>query len=251
MSYTCECQAGALSRGSMFLVCICFILSGCARQLTPFGRARKADTIEAYEEFVRNYPQDPRARFARDRIEVLRLLEAHRSGNVPMAAPNMETSEQRVADRAAPTSVRQGPWNLAASPPRSSSFILDLYHGGEAPVPHKLRIDQQGEQVTYTLQHGSGLGGYYLTAGIPFVAFRRLWGVVAASEPGAFRPSYGRMVSPEDYRGNLIIEVDTGTERLSRMTRLEGMNFADENLTSLLRAMAEMHPGDHRMPFLR
>ena len=112
-------------------------------------------------------------------------------------------------------------------------------------------MDQQGEQVTYTLQHGSGPNGYYLNAGVPFALFRRLWAAVVARDVGSYKLSYGRMVSTEDYRGNLVIEVDTGTERLSRMIRLEGLNIEDGNLRSLLRSMAEMHPGDHSMYFLR
>lgn len=252
MSQKRKNQTGALRRsGAAFLVGMCLVLSGCARQLTPYGKARKADTIAAYEEFVRTNPHDPRARFARDRIEVLRLLEAHRSGDMTMAAPNRAVAQQRVTDRAEPTSVRQGPWNLTSALPRRSAFTLDLYHGDIDPVPHQLRIDQQGEQVTYTLQHGSGPGGYYLTAGVPFAAFKRLWAVVAAGEVGSFRPSYGRMGSTADCRGSLVIEVDTGTERLSRMIRLEGLNFEDGNLRNLLKSMAQMHPEDHVVDFFR
>ena len=252
MSQKCESQTGALSLSGLALfIGMSLVLNGCAKQLTPYGRARQADTIEAYEEFVRTSPHDPRARFVRDRIEVLRLLEAHKSGDATMAAPNRVASGQRLTNRTKPSSMRQGPWNLTAGPPRSSTFILDLYHGGAAPVPHKLRIDQQGEQVTYSLQHGSGPNGYYLNAGVPFALFGRLWTTVVTSDVGSYKSSYGRMASTADYRGNLVIEVDTGSERLSRMIRLEGLNFEEENLRSLLRSMAEMHPGDHSMHFLR
>ena len=244
-------ETGALwCSGAAFLIGMCLVLSGCARQLTPYGKARKADTIAAYQEFVRTNPHDPRARFARDRIEVLRLLEAHRSGNTTMAAPNRAVAQQRVTDRAEPKSVRQGPWNLTAYPPRSSTFTLDLYHGDIDPVPHKLRIDQEGELVRYTLQHGAG-PGYYLTASVPFASFGRLWAAVVSSDIGSYGPSYGRAVSMGDYRGSLVIEVDTGTERLSRVIRLEGLNFEDRNLRSLLSSMAQMHPADHGMHFLR
>jgi hypothetical protein len=119
------------------------------------------------------------------------------------------------------------------------------------PVPHKLIIDQQGQRVTYTLQHGSGPDGYYLAAGVTFASFRRLWESVVARDVDSYKPSYGSMSSTEDYRGNLIIEVDTGTERLSRVIRLEGLNYEDESLSELVKSMAQMHPQNHRMHFLR
>ncbi len=250
-------RADILSGQSLLLLLLMYLLlSGCARQLTPFSKARKADTIEAYEEFIRTNPQDPRVRYARHRIEVLRLLEAHRSGDASMAAPK-ENAYRTSAAPAPPTNLRQGPWNLNGAYPRSSTFTLDLYHGSSpqgvhrtTPVPHKLIIDQQGQTVTYTLQHGSLPNGYYLTAGVPFTSFRRLWESVVARDIGSYRPSYGSMSSTGDYRGNLIIEVDTGTERLARVIRLEGLNFKDENLRNLLKSMAAMHPQDHSMSFL-
>ncbi|UCE50537.1 MAG: hypothetical protein JSW47_10310 [Phycisphaerales bacterium] len=252
MSRKYEKRAGASSHGSLaILIGVCLVLSGCARELTPFGRARKTDTIEAYEEFIRTSPNDPRVRFARDRIEVLRLLEAHRSGNATLAAPNRAASEDRTAVGLEPKEVRLGPWNLTAVPPRSSSFTLDLLHGSVAPVPHKLRIEQKGELVTYTLQYGSGPGRYYLTAGVPFASFRRLWAAVVTSDVGSYGPSYGRPASMADYRGNLTIEVDTGTERLSRTIRLEGSSIENESLRSILKSMADMHPEDHSMNFFR
>jgi len=251
MSQERKNQTGALwLGGAAFLVGICLVLTGCARQLTPYGKARKADTVEAYEEFVRTNPHDPRVRFARDRIEVLRLLEAHRSGNTTMAAQSRAASEQRVTDRAEPAAVRQGPWNLTAVPPRSSTFTLDLYHGDIDPVPHNLRIVQEGESVRYTLQHGVG-PAYYLTAHIPFASFRRLWTAVVARDVSSYGSSYGRMGSTADYRGNLVIEVNTGVERLSRTIHLGGLNFEDRNLRNLLSSMAQMHPEDHAMHFLR
>jgi len=238
--------------GSLALfVCISLVLNGCAKQLTPFGKARMADTIEAYEEFMRTSPHDPRVRYARSRIEALRLLEAHRSGTVPVDAPNRGASQERFAVPVEPTNMRQGPWNLSAALPRSSKFTLDLYHGRSAPVPHKLIVDQQGQRVIYTLQHGSGPDAYYLTAGVPFESFRRLWAAVFASDIGLYKSSYGRVASTGDYRGDLIIEVDTGTERLSRVIRLEGLTFDDENLRGLLKSMAQMHPQDHGMHFFQ
>ena len=252
MSQKCENRTGALSLSGLALfIGMSLVLNGCAKQLTPFGKARQADTIEAYEEFIRTNPHDPRVRFVRDRIEVLRSLEAYRSGTVPVAAPSRGPSEERGPDRAVPTDVRQGPWNLTGVPPRGSTFVLDLYHGDIAPVPHKLRIDQKGEQVTYTLQHGSGPNGYYLSAGVPFTLFRPLWAALVSRDVGSYESSYGSMGSAADYRGSLVIEVDTGTERLSRMIRLEGLNFRDASLGRLLQSMADMHPADHSMGFLR
>lgn len=247
-----ENQTGILSSGSLLLLIgMCLVLSGCARQLTPFGKARQADTIEAYEEFIRTSPNDPRVRYARHRIETLRTLEAYRSGDSSMAAPDRGAFQERATTPKVPANVRHGPWNLTAALPRSSTFILDLYHGRSTPIPHKLTIDQQGQRVTYTLQHGSGPEGYYLTTGVPFDSFRHLWAAVIASDIGLYKPSYGRMSSAADYRGNLIIEVKTGTERLSRIIRLEGLSYGDENLKNLLRSMAQMHPGDHSMYFFR
>ncbi|MHC4166748.1 MAG: hypothetical protein ACYSWQ_07315 [Planctomycetota bacterium] len=252
MFQKCENRTGVLSLSGLALfIGIFLVLNGCAKQLTPYGRARQADTIEAYEEFVRTNPHDPRVRFARDRIEVLRSLEAYRSGTVPMAASSQGAPEQRLTNRGEPASVRHGPWNLTGVPPRSSTFILDLEDGCVVPTPHQLRIDQEGERVTYTLQYSSGPDGYYLTAGLPFASFRRLWATVVASDVGLFESSYGRMVSTADYRGNLVIEVYTGAERLSRTIRLEGLNVEDGNLRNLLKSMAEMHPKDHSMNFLR
>ena len=67
MSQKCENQTGALSRSALALfIGMSLILNGCAKQLTPYGRARQADTIEAYEEFIRTSPHDPRVRFVRE-----------------------------------------------------------------------------------------------------------------------------------------------------------------------------------------
>jgi hypothetical protein len=244
--------AGAVLRGVWVLVIgLCLALSGCTKQYNAYGQARQIDTIEGYEEYIRANPQDPRVKFARERIKTLRLLEAHRSGSVDPITSGNTTPGRMAGEEVEPRNVPQGPWRVTAQVPRSSTFIIDLYHGDMATVPHQLRIDQQGEQVTYTLQYGSGPGAYYLTAGVPFASFRRLWATVVASDVGSFRPSYGRMVSAADYRGNLVVEVDTGAERMSRTIRLEGLNFQDRNLRSLLQSMAEMHPGDRSMNFAR
>jgi len=69
----------------VLVIGICLALGGCAKELTPYGRARQADTIAAYEEFIRTSPRDPRVRYARQRVEVLRLFEAQRSGPVSVA----------------------------------------------------------------------------------------------------------------------------------------------------------------------
>lgn len=244
-------QAGAASLSIwVLLIGVCLALSGCARELTPFGRARKADTIAAYEEFIRTNPYDPRAKFARDRIEVLRLLEAHRSGPVTMAGPTPQGTAPgaRGTDRGVSAEAQPGRWNLTSAPPRRSTFILDLYHGDMAPIPHKLTINQEGGQVTYTLEYGNE---YSLSAIVPFPSFGRLWSAVVSADVGSMKTSYGRMASPADYRGNLIIDIDTGTERLSREIRLEGFDFQDEHLRNLLRSMSQMHPQDHSMYFFR
>ena len=57
----------------ILVIGICLAVGGCAKELTPYGRARQADTIAAYEEFIRNNPRDPRVRYARQRVESLRL----------------------------------------------------------------------------------------------------------------------------------------------------------------------------------
>ena len=109
------------SGAAVLVIGICFVLGGCARELTPYGRARQADTVEAYEEFMRNNPQDPRVRYARQRVEVLRLLEARKRESEGEIAPM-----QRPAERAAPRDVPQGPWNLARELPRSSTLTRNM-----------------------------------------------------------------------------------------------------------------------------
>jgi hypothetical protein len=248
----CKSLRKSIFRVGVFVVfvCACFIFAGCAKELTPYGRARQADTIEAYEEFIRTCPNDPRVRFARHRIAVLRSFEAYETGDVSLVnfesrIPNRSTTPTRTMN------MQQGPWNLTAALPRSSRFTLDLYHGDTTPILHKLIIEQEGQRVTYTLQHGSGPGGYYMTVGVPFDSFRHLWQAVIASDIGMYQSSYGRMSSTSDYRGNFVIEVDTGTQRLSRMIRLEGVIYQDQNLRNLIRSMTEMHPQDHSMRFFR
>ncbi len=249
----CGTQAGAMLRrgGLVLVVGLCLALNGCTKQYNAYGEARKIDTIEGYEEYIRANPQDPRVRFAKDRIKALRLLDALRSGSVTPITSGDTTPGRMVPERVEPRNVPRGPWRVTAGVPRSSIFILDLQHGDVAPVPHTLRIDQEGERVTYTLQYGSGPDRYYLAAGVPIASFRRLWATVVASDVGSFRPSYGTMGSTADYRGNLVIEVDTGTERMSRTIRLDGFNFQDRNLRSLLQSMAQMHPADRSMDFSR
>lgn len=250
-SIGCENKAEVVSICAWgLLIGTCLALSGCARELTPFGRARQADTIEAYEEFIRTNPHDPRVKFVKDRIEVLRLLDAHRSGPVTMAGPTPfgTAPAARGTDRVVPTETQPRRWNLTYTPPRRSTFILDLYYGDTTPVPHKLTINQEGGRVTYALEYGNE---YSLSAIVPFASFSLLWDAVVSADVGAMKSSYGRMASPADYRGNLIIDIDTGTERLSREIRLEGLNFQDERLRNLLKSLAQMHPEDRSMYFFR
>ncbi len=248
----CGTRAGTTSRGGWILIIgLCLALGGCARQYNAYGKARQIDTIEGYEEYIRANPRDPRVKFARDRIEVLRSLDAHRSGSVSPITAGATTPARTATERVLPGNNPQGAWGLTGRIPRSSTFILDLYHGDIDPVPHTLRVDQEGERATYTLQYGYGPDRYYLTTGVAFDSFRRLWATVVASNVGSLRSSYGSTVSTADYRGNLVIEVDTGVQRLSRTIRLEGLNVRDGNLRNLLQSMAEMHPGDHRMPLFR
>ncbi len=236
------------SGAAVLVIGICFVLSGCARELTPFGRARQADTVEAYEEFMRNNPQDPRVRYARQRIEVLRVRETRESEYMGEVGAGQIAPTQRPAERAAPRDVRQGPWNLTREFPRSSTFTLNLQHGGASQIPHWLRISQEGERVTYTLEYGNETR---LEAIVPFSQFARLWETVVSSDIGSMRSSHGRMASAVDYRGYLVIEIDTGNERLAREIWLEGLNFQDETLKRLLNAMTQMHPKDHKMSFFR
>lgn len=236
------------SGAAVLVIGICLVLGGCARELTPYGRARQADTIEAYQEFMRNNPQDPRVRYARQRIEVLRVFDVRRSDSAGEVGAGEMAPRERAAERAAPRDVPQGPWNLARELPRSSTFTLNLQHGGAAQIPHWLRVSQEGERVTYTLEYGNESR---LEAIVPLSQFARLWETVVSSDVGSMRSSYGRMASAVDYRGYLVIEIDTGSGRFSREIWLEGLNFQDETLKRLLNSMTEMHPKDHKMSFFR
>jgi hypothetical protein len=236
---------------AVLVIGICLALAGCAKELTAYGRAREADTIASYEEFIRNNPRDPRVRYARQRVEVLRILEARRSGPANVAGAEKMAPQEMPAVRAQPRDLRQGPWNLTTELPRRSAFTLDLHHGSIAPIPHRLIINQEGERVTYSLEHGNESNRSLLTEHIPLAQFMRLWQTLVFSDVGSMKPSYGKMVSAEDYRGYLMIGIDTGTGQFSRRIYLEGLNFEDTGLTKLLNSMTEMHPKDHRMPFSR
>ena len=240
-----RCAVGILVIG------ICLALGGCAKELTAYGRAREADTIASYEEFIRTNPRDPRVRYARQRVEVLRLIESRRSGPASVAGPERMAPQDRPAVRAQPRDVRQGPWNLTTELPRRSVFTLDLHHGSIAPIPHKLIINQEGERVIYSLQHGNESNKSLLTEHIPLAQFTRLWETVVFSDVGSMKSSYGKMVTAEDYRGYLMIGIDTGTGQFSKEIYLEGLDFEDTSLAKLLNSMTEMHPRDHRMPFFR
>jgi hypothetical protein len=179
---------------------------------------------------------------------VLRLLDARKRESAGEVGVGEIAPMQRPADSAAPRDVRQGPWNLSRELPRSSTFTLNLQHGGAAQIPHWLRISQEGEEVTYTLEYGNESR---LEAIVPLSQFARLWETVVYSDVGSMRSSYGRMASAGDYRGYLVIEIDTGSGRFLREIWLEGLNFQDETLKRLLNAMTEMHPKDHKMSFFR
>lgn len=230
---------------------ICLLLAGCAKELTPYGRARQADTIEAYEEFIRTNPRDPRVRYARQRVESLRLLEAQRSGRIGVAGTEPMASQQTPTARVRPRDTRPGPWNLTNELPRRSVFTLEMHYGSRVPIPHKLTINQEGEIVTYSLEHGNESNRSLLTEHVPLAQFVRLWQTVVVSDVGSMYSSYGKMASPEDYRGYLIIWIDAGTGQFSKRIYLEGLNFEDANLRKLLNSMTQMHPKDHRMPFFR
>jgi len=236
---------------AVLVIGICLALGGCAKELTAYGRAREADTIASYEEFIRTNPRDPRVRYARQRIEVLRLIESRRSDPASAAGAERMAPQERAAVRAQPRDVRQGPWNLTTEIPRRSVFTLDLHHGSTAPIPHNLRISQEGERVTYSLEHGNESNKSLLTEHIPLARFTRLWETVVFSDVGSMKSSYGKMVSAEDYRGYLMIGIDTGTGQFAKRIYLEGLNFEDTDLTKLLNSMTQMHPKDHRMPFFR
>lgn len=245
-------QVGGRRRGvGVLVIGMCLVLGGCARELTAYGKAREADTIASYEEFIRTNPRDPRVRYARQRVEVLRLLDVQRSGSVSGVDARKIAPEARVTDKVEPRDVRQGPWNLTTQLPRSSTFTLDLDYGRVTPIPHRLRISQEGKRVTYTLEHGNTLNKSSLIEHIPLAEFTRLWETVVSSDVGSMKSSYGTMVGTADYRGYLMIEIDTGTGRLSRKIQLAGLRFEDETLRRLLNSMAELHPKDHRMPLFR
>lgn len=233
------------------VVGICLVLAGCAKELTPYGRARQADTIEAYEEFIRTNPRDPRVRYARQRVESLRLLEAQKSGIVNVAGPERMAPQQTLTARTRATDTQQGPWNLTTDLPRRSAFTLDMRYGSRVPIPHKLTINQEGETVTYSLGHGNEPSRSLLTEHIPLAQFMRFWQTVVFSDVGSMSSSYGKMASAEDYRGYLMIWIDTGTAQFSKRIYLEGLNFEDADLRNLVSSMSQMHPKDHRMPFFR
>jgi len=227
---------------------MCLALAGCAKELTPYGRARKADTIASYEQFIRNNPRDPRVRYARQRVETLRLLEPQRSDSVGAAGAENMAPRGRDTARAQARDMQPGPWNLTTEIPQRSAFTLDLQHGDITRIPHKLNISQEGARVTYSLDYGYESR---LTAIVPLPQFARFWETVVFSDVGSMQSSYGRMASAGDYRGYLVIEIDTGTGRLSREIVLQGLNFEDTDFTKLLNSMTQMHPKDHRMPFFR
>ena len=237
-----------VQRIGVLVIVTCLVLGGCARELTPYGRARQADTIEAYEEFMRDNPQDPRVRYARQRIEVLRVLEARKSESMGEVGAGQMVPAQRTAERAAPGDVPQGPWNLTGELPRSSFFTLDLQHGGAVAIPHSLRISQEGERVTYTLEYGNQ---FRLSAVVPPPQFMRFWETVVFSDVGSMKSSYGTMGSTAEHRGYFLVEIDTGTARFSRKIRLEGLNLQDATVSRLLNSMTQMHPKDYRIPLFR
>ncbi|KPK38482.1 MAG: hypothetical protein AMJ65_12875, partial [Phycisphaerae bacterium SG8_4] len=114
-----DCRVEPMLRSGFGIVVIgiCLVLAGCAKELTPYGRARQADTIEAYEEFIRTNPRDPRVRYARQRVESLRLLEAQRSGSMNVPGAEKMGSQETVTTRARPGDTLQGPWNLTTELP--------------------------------------------------------------------------------------------------------------------------------------
>ena len=67
------------------LITIVFTLVGCGdsiKSYKPYKAYQKAteeNTIEAYEEFIENYPDHPYVRLARNRIEAMRTLETYHS----------------------------------------------------------------------------------------------------------------------------------------------------------------------------
>ena len=233
------------------VVGICLFLAGCAKELTPYGRARQADTIEAYEEFIRTNPRDPRVRYARQRVESLRLLEAQKSGIVNVPGPERMAPQQTTTARARSRDMQQGTWNLTTDLPRRSAFTLDMHYGSRVPIPHRLTINQEGETVTYSLEHGNESSRSLLTEHIPLAQFMRLWQTVVFSDVGSMNSSYGKMASAGDYRGYLMIWIDTGAAQFSKRIYLEGLNFEDADLRNLVSSMSQMHPKDHRMPFFR
>lgn len=243
------CARLRLRNGVVVLVIgMSLALAGCAKELTPYGRARETDTIASYEEFIRTNPRDPRVRYARQRVEALRLLEAQRNRFEDVAGAVKMAPQERNAVRPQPRNVQPGPWNLPADIPRRSVFTLDLQHGGITPIPHKLTISQEGARVTYSLEYGNESR---LTALVPLPQFARFWETVVFSDVGSMQSSYGRMASTGDYRGYLVIEIDTVIGQFSREIMLQGIIFTDQNLMQLLNSMTQMHPRDHRMPLFR
>lgn len=65
------------------LIMIIFTLGGCGdsvKSYKPYKAYQKAteeNTIEAYEEFIENYPDHSYVRLARNRIEAMRTLETY------------------------------------------------------------------------------------------------------------------------------------------------------------------------------
>ena len=66
-------------------ISLIFTLGGCGdsiKSYKPYKAYQKAteeNTIEAYEEFIKNYPDHPYVRLANNRIEAIRTLNAYRN----------------------------------------------------------------------------------------------------------------------------------------------------------------------------
>ncbi len=67
------------------IIALIFIPGGCGDSINsykPYKAYQKAtedNTIEAYEEFIKNYPDHPYVRLANNRIEAIRTLDAYRN----------------------------------------------------------------------------------------------------------------------------------------------------------------------------
>lgn len=74
---------------------IAFFLSGCASMESRYGETRSLDTIAAYEDFIRSYPDSPFTKEARKRFQELKEKEAFKDAETK----NTKTAYEEFIDK--------------------------------------------------------------------------------------------------------------------------------------------------------